>query len=157
VATTAFGGTQDAGTTISVKPQIAQGDHLTLTYSVALSSFTGAAANANLPPPRQQNTVQSVATIPDGYTVVVGGLENTNDGNGASQVPLVGNIPIIGELFKNRSVTQSRTRFYVFVRASVLRSSSLEGLKYLSDVDTSAAGIDDGWPVVAPRLIGGGR
>jgi type II secretory pathway component GspD/PulD (secretin) len=155
VATTAFGGTQDAGTTISVKPQIAQGDHLTLTYSVALSSFTGVASSANLPPPRQQNTVQSVATIPDGYTVVVGGLENTSEGNDASQVPGLGSIPLIGELFKSRGVSHSRTRFYVFVRASILRSTNFEDLKHLSDGQSTSAGIDDGWPAVEPRLIGG--
>jgi general secretion pathway protein D len=78
VATTSFGGTQDAGTTVSLRPQIAEADHLVLEYSISLSAFVGAASNPALPPPRQQNQVQSVATIPDGYTVVVGGLETTN-------------------------------------------------------------------------------
>lgn len=54
--------------------QIAQGDHLVLTYSINLSSFVGTPAAAGLPPPKQQNSVDSVATIPDGYAVVVGGL-----------------------------------------------------------------------------------
>ncbi len=153
VATTAFGGTQDAGTTISVKPQIAEGDHLVLTYSVSLSSFVGAASSANVPPPRQQNSVQSVATIPDGYTVVIGGIELNTDGNDTTQIPIIGDIPLVGELFKNRSKNQGRQRFYVFLRASVLRQSNLEDLKYLSDVDTKAAGVPDGWPTVRPRVI----
>lgn len=153
VSTTAFGGTQDAGTTISVKPQIAEGDHLVLTYSVSLSSFVGSSASANVPPPRQQNSVQSVATIPDGYTVVVGGLELNTDGNDTTQIPIVGDIPLIGELFKNRSRNLGRQRFYVFLRASVLRQSNLEDLKYLSDIDASAAAVPDGWPVVEPRVI----
>lgn len=153
VATTAFGGTQDAGTTISVKPQIAEGDHLVLTYSISLSSFVGSSANANVPPPRQQNSVQSVATIPDGYTVVVGGLELNTDGNDTTQIPVIGDIPVLGELFKNRSRNVGRQRFYVFLRASVLRQSSLEDIKYLSDMDTKTAGIADGWPDVRPRVI----
>ncbi len=153
VATTSFGGSQSAGTTISVKPQIAEGDHLVLTYSVSLSSFVGAAASANVPPPRQQNSVQSIATIPDGYTVVVGGLELTNSGDGRSQVPIVGDIPLIGELFKNQSKTGGRQRFYVFLRATVLRSTNLEDLKYLSDLDAGAAAVPSEWPVVEPRVI----
>ncbi len=157
VSTTSFGGTQDAGTTISVKPQIAEGDHLVLNYSVSLSSFVGAAANANLPPPRQQNAVQSTATIPDGYTVVVGGLELTTSGEGISQVPILGSIPLIGEAFKNRSNSSGRQRFYVFLRATVLRQSNLEDLKYLSDIDASAAGIPSDWPTVEPLIIGAER
>lgn len=153
VATTAFGGTQDAGTTISVRPQIAEGDHLVLTYSVSLSSFVGASASANLPPPRQQNSVQSVATIPDGYTVVVGGLELATDGEGKTQIPLLGDIPLVGELFKNRNNTTSRQRFYVFLRANVLRQSGLDDLKYLSAIDAAGTDVDDGWPKVEPRVI----
>ena len=153
VSTTSFGGTQDAGTTISVKPQIAQGDHLALTYSVSLSTFVGAAASANVPPPRQQNSVQSAATIPDGYTVVVGGLEVTTEGENISQIPLVGDIPIVGELFKNRSKTNNRARFFVFIRASILRNRNFEDLKYISTADTAAAQIPDNWPTLEPQVI----
>ena len=56
VTTTSFGGTKPAGTQLTIKPQIAgggEGDHLLLEYSVSLSAFVGAAANASLPPPRQ--------------------------------------------------------------------------------------------------------
>ncbi|MCC6675510.1 MAG: hypothetical protein IT436_00065, partial [Phycisphaerales bacterium] len=57
VSTTSFGGTQDAGTVVTIKPQIAEGDHLLLDYSVSLSAFLGAASNPNLPPPKQENSV----------------------------------------------------------------------------------------------------
>src|SRR5262245_40891716 len=74
VATTSFGGFENAGTTISVKPQIAKGDHLILEYAVSLSAFVGESSDAGIPPPRQQNNLRSVVTLPDGYTVVVGGI-----------------------------------------------------------------------------------
>lgn len=160
VATTSFGGTFDAGTVITVRPQIAEGDHLVLDYQVRLSSFTGS-ATANLPPPRQENSVTSIATIPDGYTVVVGGLEAITDGEGESRVPGIGAIPIIGELFKNRTSQRSRARFFVFLRANVMRGTTgggtgFEELKYLSDraaEDSGIAGEFDGWPVLKPRVI----
>lgn len=152
VSTTSFGGTQDAGTTVTVTPQIASGDHVLLTYSASLSSFVGDGTDS-LPPPRQQNSIDSVATVPDGHTVVVGGLELTTEGKSTEQVPLLGSIPVVGELFKNRSNQQSRTRFYVFIRPRVLRGIEFESLKHLSRSASSEAMIDDGWPEVRARLI----
>jgi general secretion pathway protein D len=153
VATTSFGGTQDAGTTVTVTPQIAEGDHLVLEYSLSLSTFVGESSDPSLPPPRQQNNLQSVVTVPDGYTIVVGGLEVETSAEAVSQVPLLGDLPLVGELFKSRSKSSSRSRFYLFVRANVLRHDGFEDLKFISDRDVLAAGVDDGWPEVEPRVI----
>lgn len=152
-ATSSFGGSDSAGTTISVRPQIAQGDHLVLTYSINLSSFVGTPAAAGLPPPKQQNSVDSVATIPDGHVVVVGGLELESESTSTSQIPLLGDVPVVGELFKSRLVGKSRTRFFVFIRASVLRHGSFEDLKFISAKDAAAMRVPDGWPEVEPRII----
>ncbi len=153
IATTSFGGTQDAGTTVTVTPQIAAGDHLILEYAVSLSTFVGESSDPGLPPPRQQSNLQSVVTIPDGYTIAVGGMEIESTAEAISQIPLLGDIPLIGEVFKNRSKSTTRSRFFVFIRANVLRHDGFEDLKYLSDRDVLVAGVDDGWPVVKPRVI----
>lgn len=153
VSTTSFGGTQDAGTVVTIQPQIAEGDHLLLKYSVSLSSFLGSASSPTLPPARQQNRVQSVATIPDGHTVVVGGIEIENTSNSTSQVPVLGNIPILGEAFKSRSKGDSRSRFYVFIRANVLRNQSFEDLKYISESHAVQTQVETGWPDVKPQVI----
>lgn len=153
VATTSFGGTQEAGTQVTVTPHIAQGGHVRLEYAVSLSSFVGESADPSLPPPRQQTSVQSTATIPDGYTIAVGGIEVTTQGDAEARVPGIGSVPLLGELFKNRSRSNTRSRFYVFIRAEVLRSPSFADLKFLSDLDAIQADIDDQWPHVEPRLI----
>ncbi len=153
IATTSFGGTQDAGTVVTVKPQIAEGDHMIMEYSVTLSSFVGESTDPSLPPPRQENRLQSVATIPDGYVVALGGIEVTSQSKGVSQVPGLGGIPLVGELFRNRSRTENRSRFYIFIRPSVLRRLDFEDLRYLSEAPLAAGGVDDGWPVVEPRVI----
>lgn len=153
VATTSFGGTQDAGTQITVTPHIAAGDHLVLEYSVSLSAFVGDSSDPALPPPRQQTKLQSTVTIPDGHTIAIGGLEVVNEGESISQVPLLGGIPLLGEAFKSRSRTVGRTRFFVFIRAEILRHDGFEDLKYFSRPAGREAGIEDGWPVLEPRLI----
>lgn len=153
VATTSFGGFENAGTTITVKPQIAKGDHLILEYSVSLSAFVGESSDPGVPPPRQQNNLQSVVSVPDGFTVVVGGIEIETKADAVSQVPLLGSVPILGEAFKSRSRSSNRSRFFIFIRPTVLRQEGFEDLKYLSDVASQHAQVDDGFPEVMPRVI----
>ncbi len=153
VSTTSFGGTQDAGTVVAIRPRIAEGDHLVIEYSVSLSSFVGASSSPTLPPPRQQNRVQSIATIPDGHTVVVGGIDLDRRSRSVTQVPLLGRIPILGEAFKSRSHGTDSSRFFVFIRANVMRHRDFEDLRYISTRDVARAGVDDGWPRTEPRVI----
>jgi len=162
VATTSFGGFENAGTTVTVRPQIARGDHLVVEYAVMLSAFVGDSSDPGIPPPRQQNKLQSVVTIPDGYTVALGGIEVRSEGDSVSQIPLVGDIPYIGELFKSRSKSESVSKFFVFIRPSVMRHESFEDLKFLSDDQWKATELNaaelgglwgEGWPEVKPQVI----
>lgn len=153
VATTTFGGTQDAGTSVQVTPRISTGDHLLLEYSVSLSSFVGDSAGPEVPPPRQQNRISSVVKVPDGYTVALGGLELKNDSSAESRLPLIGSIPLLGDLGKRRSRSGSTQRFYVFIRPMVLRHEGFEDLKYLGEIESASFAAPEGWPSVAPRVI----
>jgi type II secretory pathway component GspD/PulD (secretin) len=150
---TGFGGSEAAGTTISVSPQIAEGDFLVLDYNVSLSAFLGEATSDGLPPPSQSTSLNSVATIPDGYAIAVGGLELITESDADSKTPGLADIPILGNLFKSSSESGSRTRFYLFIRASVLRSPGFERLRYLSDEAGREAQVDLGWPTVEPQII----
>ncbi len=147
-----FGGTLDAGTRLSIKPQIGEGDSLLLDYSISVSSF-GEQGSGNLPPSRQVTSVQSLATVPDGHTVVVGGLETSTDSRSTDQLPLISDIPVLGEAFKNRSRNRTRSRFFVMIRASIIRGQSFETLRYLSEDAIRQAGIDDKWPKSTPQVI----
>lgn len=153
VATTTFGGTQDAGTSVQVTPRISTGDHLLLEYSVSLSSFVGDSAGPEVPPPRQQNRISSVVKVPDGYTVALGGLELKNESSAESRLPLIGSIPLLGDLGKRRSRSGSTQRFYVFIRPMVLRHEGFEDLKYLGEIESASFAAPEGWPSVAPRVI----
>jgi type II secretory pathway component GspD/PulD (secretin) len=85
--------------------------------------------------------------------VVVGGLEVETKTDAESRVPFLGAIPILGELFKSQSRTDTKSRFFVFLRCSVLRGASFQDLRYISLPDLVAAGVDDDLPVVEPRII----
>jgi type II secretory pathway component GspD/PulD (secretin) len=151
--TTSYGGSSDAGTQVTVRPQIGDGGSLLLDYNISISAFTADPASSNLPPPRSVTSVQSLATIPDGYTVVVGGMQTQSEGSEINQVPLLGSIPGVGELFKTRSHSTSRQRFIVFIKATVMRDQTLESLRYVSDVDAAAASLPTSWPKSTPQVV----
>jgi general secretion pathway protein D len=97
--------------------------------------------------------LKSIATVPDGFTVAVGGLEVETEGTVKSSVPLLGSIPLLGALFSNQSKTRTKSHFFVFLRTTVLRSQSFEDLRYVSEHDLAAAKVEDGWPKVQARVI----
>lgn len=150
---TARGGSESTGTQISVSPQIAEGDFLVLNYNVSISSFLGESSSTGLPPPSQSTSINSIATIPDGYSIALGGLELLTESDAEDKVPLLGDIPVLGNLFKSTSDSTSRTRFYVLIRASILRDPGFERLKYFSDTQSEESGATLGWPTVSPRII----
>jgi type II secretory pathway component GspD/PulD (secretin) len=68
-------------------------------------------------------------------------------------VPFLGRLPLLGRLFRSESKLTSHSRFYVFIRASILRGADFQHLKFLSDVELHRADLDPGWPEVEPVLI----
>lgn len=113
----------------------------------------GEASDPSLPPPRQENHIQSEVTVPDGYTVVVGGLEIQNEGSDRTAVPLLGSIPILGALFRSDAKSNSTNRFFVFLRCSVMQGDRFEGLRYRSDGAREEAGVPSDWPAIEPMVM----
>jgi general secretion pathway protein D len=65
---------------------------------------------------------ETTLTVGDGQLLAIGGLLNDDERRTLEKVPLLSDIPIIGELFKSRSRTRSNTNLMVFIRPTVLRS-----------------------------------
>jgi len=153
VATTSYGGESSAGTEIQVQPQVADADQIVLDYTISISSFAGESADESLPPPKQENNLQAVVTVPDGFTVVVGGLELETEGDASTQVPLLGDIPLLGYLFKSNSKSKSKSRFYVFLRCTVQRGAQFQDLRFRTQEAMEKAGLPDDWPKLEPRVM----
>lgn len=145
VATTSFAGFAKAGTQLTIEPHIAEGDHVEIKYSLTVSAFTGA-GSGSAPPPRSSNTLSSTIRIPDGHTVIVGGLLTETIAESSSHVPLLGELPLLGWLFGSNTQSKSKVRLYAFIRPTILRHEEFEDLKYISLEDLKQAGVDDGFP-----------
>jgi type IV pilus assembly protein PilQ len=156
VATTSFGDYAQAGTEITVTPHISEADYLQLEYSVVLSSFTGnpvTQGGTTLPPPRKSDSVQSQVTIPDGSTIVVGGLNRRNFSQGVDQIPFLGDIPVLGYLFSNRNNMDSSTTLFVFIRPVILRDDKFADLKFLSESSLRDAELPGDYPTSEPLIV----
>jgi general secretion pathway protein D len=149
VATTSFAGFAKAGTKVTVTPQISEGDHLKLEYEIELSSF-GDDATDTLPPSRLTNSLSSEATIPDGHTIVLGGLTRENFMESVDRVPVLGSIPVVEHLFSSRSKDTSQATLFVFIRAVILRDDKFEYLKYLSGQAIQRAELAGDYPTSEP-------
>jgi len=146
---TSLGGMAQAGTSITVEPHISEADYLQLSYSIELSNFTGSAANG-LPPPSEKNSVDSSVTIPDGYTIVVGGLTTKSFNTAVNTIPILGDIPFLKYLFGTRSNNLNDTTLFVFIKPVILRDDKFEDLKFLSTRSSTQAGLPSDYPQGEP-------
>jgi len=152
VATTSFAGFAKAGTTITVTPTISEGQHVNLDYIVTLNSFTGP-GSAGVPPPRQTNEITSRVTVPDGYTIIVGGLTQKNVSSTFNGIPYLERIPIIRQL-SSLSIDNTRDNsLFIFLRPVILEEDRFRDLKQLSRHSANAAGDGHNYPASSSLLM----
>lgn len=137
-----FGGFAEAGTTLRVTPSISDGGFLRLSYFVELSNFTEAGGSNGNPPPRDRNTVSGAVTIPSDATIVIGGITVDNVRNTIAKVPFIGDIPLVGELFKRTNKVNTKARLYVFLTPRIMTDPNFNDLKLLTQGPQSEMAID---------------
>ena len=110
-----------AGVTLTVSPHISADNYLRLEIELEVSSFIGSAEAVGLPPPRITNNLISTVAMPNGYTVVMGGLIGEESTVTEDKIPLLGDIPVLGYLFKNKSRRKIKRNLFIFVTPHILR------------------------------------
>lgn len=149
---TTLQGFAEAGTTISMTPQISEADHLNLEFDVLVNDFTGDGTET-LPPPRQSNQVTSEVAIPDGHTVIVGGLTRERWSRSDSGIPYLERIPVLRLLGGNTTRGETADRLFVFIRPIILRDEQFGDLLNVSGQPLQVADVNDGFPVSAPVIM----
>jgi len=150
--TTSFAGFVSAGTTVNITPRIAEGDHLALEYQVELSAFDGDGASG-IPAPRQTNNISSDVTIPDGSTIVLGGLNRHDLQETVNRIPLLGEIPVLEHLFSSRKTEERDSTLFVFIKAQIMRDDDFRDLKTVSSMKREEAKVPDDFPASEPLLM----
>jgi type II secretory pathway component GspD/PulD (secretin) len=111
----------DEGVTLDIEPHISKGDQLRLTITMNRTDFEGLDPASPKPPDTVTSEVTTVVTVPNSTTIILGGLERLRQNKAGNKVPILGDIPLIGGLFRNASNTDTQRRLYVFVKAHILR------------------------------------
>jgi type II secretory pathway component GspD/PulD (secretin) len=66
-------------------------------------------------------------TVPDGSTIILGGMVKLNQNKGGSKVPILGDIPLVGGLFRSIATRTIQSKLYVFVKAEIIRPDGPSG------------------------------
>lgn len=110
---------QDVGIVLRVKPQINEGDALTLEIEQEVSSVNSDTSGADLI--TNKRSISTTVLVDDREVIVLGGLIEDDVRENEQKIPVLGDIPLIGNLFKNTRSDYAKTNLMVFLRPTIIR------------------------------------
>jgi len=114
---------EQIGVKLTITPQINEGNAILLKISQEISSIAESATGA-ADLITNQRTIDTTVIVEDGGILVLGGLIEDTLRESTQKVPILGSIPLIGALFRNRSVDKVKTNLMVFIRPTILRDGT---------------------------------
>lgn len=114
---------EQVGVKLAITPQINEGDSMVLDISQEISSIAQSAAGA-VDLITNKRTVDTTVIIDDGEILVLGGLLEDVLRESDQRVPVLGRIPLLGNLFRSRKTEKLKTNLMIFIRATILRDAS---------------------------------
>jgi general secretion pathway protein D len=115
---------QNVGITLEVTPQINAGGAIKLQLRQEVSSIAGPVSSNVQDLILNKREIETTITVDDGEIVGIGGLLDDNDRRTIERIPLLSEIPVVGNLFRSRSRSRARTNLMVFIRPTILRSAA---------------------------------
>ncbi|MCN8058933.1 type II secretion system secretin GspD [Escherichia coli] len=112
------------GTKLKVTPQVNEGDAVLLEIEQEVSSVDSS-SNSTLGPTFNTRTIQNAVLVKTGETVVLGGLLDDFSKEQVSKVPLLGDIPLVGQLFRYTSTERAKRNLMVFIRPTIIRDDDV--------------------------------
>jgi general secretion pathway protein D len=112
---------QEVGIKLKVTPQINEGDAVQLLIEQEVSSVSGA---TSVDISINKREIKTTVIVDDGGTIVLGGLIDEDIQESVSKVPLLGDIPILGNLFKSTSTSKRKRNLMVFLKPTIVRDAA---------------------------------
>jgi len=110
------------GVLLTIKPTVQASGVVDLQVSQELSESTDTSTGENLTPVINNRKIETALTLRDGGSVMLAGLISSNRGRGDTGVPLLGDIPWVGNLFKSQSSSENRTELIVMIIPYIIRN-----------------------------------
>lgn len=122
---------QEVGVKLEITPQINEGDAVILDLAQEVSSVAGATSTDIV---INKRTINTSVLVESGSTIVIGGLIDDDIQESSQKVPLLGDIPLLGKLFRSEATTKSKRNLMVFIRPTIVRDETsvadVTGRKY---------------------------
>jgi general secretion pathway protein D len=114
---------EQVGVKLTLTPQINEGDAILLKIAQEISSISESAQGAS-DLITNERTIDTTVIVEDGGILVLGGLIEDSLRESTQKVPILGSIPLLGALFRSRSVDKVKTNLMVFIRPKILRDGT---------------------------------
>ena len=121
---------QDIGISLKVKPQINEGDNIKMEIEQEVSDVSNTSVTGASDITTNKRSIKTTVLVEDGQTLVLGGLIDDQISDSREKVPLLGDIPLLGSLFRYRTSTKSKRNLMVFMHPTILRD--VESADYYS-------------------------
>lgn len=114
---------RNTGVILNVLPRVTANGTINLLIEQEISSVLGRGQTQSLTPTISQRRVNSTISVSSGQTVLLGGLISERQEKGREGIPVLGELPVIGDAFRKTSNNGNRTELIVLIRAQVIRDS----------------------------------
>ncbi len=111
---------KDVGVVLNITPHINEENFIRLKISQQVTKVTSASTSAT--PTTLKRTAKTTVVVKDNETIVIGGLVGDSTQDNTYKVPLLGDIPLLGWLFKTNSTSREKTNLYVFLTPHIVRT-----------------------------------
>ncbi len=115
---------QEVGIKLKVTPQVNANGEVKLFLEQEVSSVAGPVSSRSSDLIINKRQFQTSMTVRDGQFMAMGGLLNDDERRTIEKIPFLGDLPVIGALFRSKSKTRKKTNLMVFIRPTVLRTSA---------------------------------
>lgn len=114
---------KDVGIKLKIKPQINEGDTIQLEVLQETSSLVGQAVEGSVDLVTNRRSIEAVVQVDDGQVVVLGGLITENVVDTVNKVPFLGDVPLLGVLFRSKEKRVEKRNLMVFLKPRIIRSA----------------------------------
>jgi general secretion pathway protein D len=117
---------EDIGIKLKVKPQINEGDSVKLNIEQEVSSLSNSSVASDIV--TNKRTIKTTVIVEDGNMVVLGGLTSEDLQQVSQKVPILGDIPLLGALFRSKSTQKVKRNLMIFLHPVIIRDAETERL-----------------------------
>jgi general secretion pathway protein D len=136
---------RDVGKILTITPHVTEGRQVRMKISLEVSNVDLASTltTSSTLPVSQKRTVDTTVIVKDSQTVVIGGLIDDATTQNDTKVPVLGDIPVLGWMFRKRSETNTKTNLYIFLTPRVIKTPQ-EAEEVLKDKQQEMGSVEEG-------------